>query len=127
MQAVASIVREPLSPVRRMRADSAQFRVALEPQALTAHRNRLAVQSNTAVGSHEVGPRTKKAGERNVGECDHLAGICGTERSTTSSPGTVRPTSKIQRLSPGASSGRSSSSARLVGDRIAAKGETSAG
>jgi hypothetical protein len=74
------IAREPLSAMRRMRADSAKFRVALEPQALTAHRDQLAVHPDTAVGPHAIRPRTKKTGKCNICERDHLMGICVGER-----------------------------------------------
>jgi len=71
---------EPLSAVRRVRADSAELRVAWQPQSLPTHCDQLTSQPDAAVGSHQIGPRTEKAGKRQIRERDHLTGVFGGER-----------------------------------------------
>src|SRR5262249_4706888 len=62
---------DAFATMRRIYANAADFGVAVEHQALAAHRNQLPVRSHAAVRAHFTRLFAKEAGERQVCERDH--------------------------------------------------------
>src|ERR1700680_4518507 len=63
---------ETLATMRRMCTDAADLRVAVEHQALAAHRDQFAARPNAVIRPHFARPVAKETGERKSCERNHL-------------------------------------------------------
>jgi hypothetical protein len=72
-----------LAAMRRMRADAANFRVAVECDTFAAHCDQVPFGSHTIVKAHFARSAAEEARERDVGECDHLVRVFAGEWDDT--------------------------------------------
>lgn len=65
--------------MRRMRANGAQFHEFIDHQALSAHRNELAVDADSEIGTHFASPVPKEAGKSQIREFHHFGSATASE------------------------------------------------
>src|SRR5271163_4542888 len=59
-----------------MRADTADFGIAIKRQSLTAHGDQFTAGAHSVIHSHFTRSATKEAGECKGCKCDHLRRVC---------------------------------------------------
>ena len=68
-----------LAAMRRVSANATDLGVAVEDHSLATHRDEFAAGADAEVGAHLAGSYAEEAGKCEVGQGDHLVGVCAGE------------------------------------------------